>query len=199
MRRRILYIGAAAGAIAAAGIVSWEVWFTNGQSGGDVPLRTQIVERGDITRVVSATGYLSARADVEVRGGKSGTIEEILVKEGYLVREGQVLARFEDDQEELNLLEAAHALEEAEVALESARVSRASPQQIRAQERQLAECRLQLALRQDALDDTVVTALDSTAAGPVQGLNILRWQAPTKQEVARHGFFSPRRADLDMG
>jgi len=157
MKRRILYIGAAAGIAAAAGIIAWSLWFTAGDS-PEVALRTLTVERGDITRVVSATGHLSARADVELRGGKSGTIEEILVKEGDHVREGQVLARFEDDQEELNFLQAEHALEEAEVALESARVSRASRQEIRTKERELAECRLQLALRKDALNDTVVTA-----------------------------------------
>ncbi len=115
------------------------------------------VERGDIQRIISATGFLSAQASEEVRFSKQGRIEEILVEEGDYVEEGEMLAKLEDDKERLSLLQAENSLKEAESELESARLG--SPKSVvEKKERQLRERGLELQLKRKDLEDTVLKA-----------------------------------------
>jgi len=115
------------------------------------------VERGDIVRIVSATGFLSSQASEEVKFSKHGRIRAIIVQEGDYVKEGQILATLEDDQEKLSLLQAENSLKEAESELESARLS--SPKNVvEKKERQLRERKLQLELRRKDLGDTLLKA-----------------------------------------
>ena len=115
------------------------------------------VQRGNITRIVSVTGSLSCQASQEVKFSKPGRIKEIVVGEGDYVKEGQTLAKLEDEEERLSLVRAENALKEAESELESARLS--SPQSvIEKKERQLKERKLELELRRKDLEDTVLKA-----------------------------------------
>jgi len=115
------------------------------------------VERGDIIIIVSATGFLSSQASEEVKFSKHGRIREIVVQEGDYVKEGQILATLEDDQERLTLLQAENAVKEAESELQSARLG--SPKNvIESKERQLQETNLQLELKRKDLEDTVLKA-----------------------------------------
>ena len=115
------------------------------------------VERGDIIIIVSATGFLSSQASGEVKFSKHGRIRAIIVQEGDYVKEGQILATLEDDQEKLSLLQAENSLKEAESELESARLS--SPKNVvEKKERQLRERKLQLELRRKDLEDTLLKA-----------------------------------------
>lgn len=45
-------------------------------------------------------------------------------------------------------------------------------------------------------DGTLVTALDSSGQDNSSALHVLRWKAPPREEVEKHGFFTPRPADL---
>lgn len=115
------------------------------------------VQRGDIVRIVSATGSLSSLASQEVKFSKLGRIKEIVVEEGDYVKEGQTLAKLEDEEERLSLLSAENALKEAESELESARLS--SPKNVvEEKERQLKERKLELELKRKDLEDTVLKA-----------------------------------------
>lgn len=130
----------------------------SGQESKKSQLSTITVKRGDITRTVSATGHLAARASVDLKAGKTGTIEEILVEEGDVVKEGQILARFEDEEERLSVVQAENALKDVKLELESARVSRASSSEIQRRQRKVEEKKLELALAKENLDDTVLEA-----------------------------------------
>ena len=115
------------------------------------------VQRGDIARIVSATGSLSCQASQEVKFSKAGRIKEIVVEEGDYVKEGQTLAKLEDEEERLSLLRAENALKEAESELESARLG--SPKNVvEEKERQLKERKLELELERKDLEDTVLKA-----------------------------------------
>ena len=115
------------------------------------------VQRGNISRIVSATGSLSCLASQEVKFTKPGRIKEIVVQEGDYVEEGQTLAKLEDEEERLSLLRTENALKEAQSELESAKLS--SPQNvIETKERQLKERKLELELRRKDLEDTVLRA-----------------------------------------
>ena len=115
------------------------------------------VQRGNIYRIVSATGFLSSQGSQEVKFSKQGRIKEILVQEGDYVKEGQTLAKLEDDKERLSLLQAENALKEAESELESAKLS--SPKSVvEKKERQLRERKLELQLKRKELEDTLLKA-----------------------------------------
>jgi len=115
------------------------------------------VQRGNITRIVSTTGFLSCQASVEVKFSKQGRIKEIAVREGDYVKEGETLATLEDEKERLSLLQAENALKEAESELKSARLS-SSQNVIETKERQLQERKLELHLKKKDLEDTVLKA-----------------------------------------
>jgi HlyD family secretion protein len=119
---------------------------------------TIITQRGDITKIVSATGFLSSRGSVELKFNKSGKIKEIMVEEGDYVKEGEILARLEDDQERLALLQAENALKEALLELESAKIGRFPPSDIEKKERKVKEKQLELQLKRKELEDTVLKA-----------------------------------------
>jgi len=115
------------------------------------------VQRGDVTRIVSATGSLSSLASQEVKFSKPGRIKEIVVEEGDYVKEGRILAKLGDEEERLSLVRAENALKEAESELEAAKLS--SPKNvIETKERQVKEKKLELELRRKDLEDTVLKA-----------------------------------------
>ena len=156
MKRWILWI--IIGAIVAVGGIGFGSRFLfpkkeePGQQGSLVA-----VQRGDIYRIVSATGFLSSQASQEAKFSKQGRIKEIVVQEGDYAKEGQTLATLEDDKERLSLLQAENALKEAESELESARLS--SPKSVvQKRERQLRERKLELQLKRKDLEDTLLKA-----------------------------------------
>ena len=75
------------------------------------------VKRGDVSVMVSASGDLVFDRDQNLQFGISGEVSEILVKEGDVVTEGQVLARLLPESKELNLLKAQKRLKLAEEEL----------------------------------------------------------------------------------
>ncbi len=100
------------------------------------PSKIAKVERGDIARVVVATGKIEPRAIVEVKSKASGIVKNIYVNYGDTVRAGQVLAEL--DKEELEAHgagepqakgeQAAQAMEEsAAAALERNKVEAEGP------------------------------------------------------------------------
>jgi membrane fusion protein, multidrug efflux system len=58
------------------------------------------VRRGAVEEAVSITGNLQPLERVEVRARIEGELEDVLVREGELVRAGQLLARFESNEQE---------------------------------------------------------------------------------------------------
>jgi len=128
----------------AAGVALIYRFVLSADRSDDLPLnssvRTIIVQRGDVIETISATGYIVAQADLDIEAKKSDAIiKELLVEEGELVKEGQILVKLEDDEERLSVLRAENALENALLELESARVGHASLREIRRREREVTE------------------------------------------------------------
>jgi len=115
------------------------------------------VKRGNITKIVSATGYLSSLKDENLRFNRSGRIKQIMVQEGDYVKEGKILAKLEDDQEKLSLFQAENALKTAESELKKAKIS-SSKNVIEERARQVKEKKLELQLKKRDLEDTILKA-----------------------------------------
>jgi HlyD family secretion protein len=106
-----------------------------------------ISERNANQSRILATGTIEA-TEVEVSAELGGTIENLLVDEGYRVERGQPVAKIEDSQLEAEALRAEAALESARAALEDLEAG------ARSEELQRARARVELARATLALAET---------------------------------------------
>lgn len=79
--------------------------------------RTAVVERGTLQVVVNASGRIEPARQVALTFGSPGLVTEVLVKIGDEVRAGQVLARLDTADLELNVRQAEASLRSAEARL----------------------------------------------------------------------------------
>ena len=86
--------------------------------------RTQAVTVGDVFRDVRATGHLEAVTTVQVGSETSGRIATVEVDYNDVVKEGQVLARFDRTLLEAQLAQTAATLAAAKAAVEQAKTDR---------------------------------------------------------------------------
>lgn len=85
------------------------------------PSKLATVERGDLARVVVATGKIEPLSKVEVKSKASGIVKKLYVDYGDRVKQGQVLADLDKVQLEAVVREAQANHQAAEAALESAK------------------------------------------------------------------------------
>ncbi|MCK4240223.1 MAG: efflux RND transporter periplasmic adaptor subunit [Candidatus Atribacteria bacterium] len=76
-----------------------------------IPGLVMTVERGDLRKTVSTSGYLQPADEKVLTFNLNGEIEEILITEGNRVSEGEELMRLGKNQQELNYLKAKNAYE----------------------------------------------------------------------------------------
>ncbi len=84
------------------------------------PSKLATVERGDLARVVVATGKIQPRSKVEVKSKASGLVKQILVDYGDTVKQGQVLVELDKAELEATLRETRASLAAAQAAREGA-------------------------------------------------------------------------------
>ncbi|HKO04233.1 MAG TPA: efflux RND transporter periplasmic adaptor subunit [Candidatus Acidoferrales bacterium] len=84
------------------------------------PAKLAAVERGNLARVVVATGKIQPRAKVEVKSKASGIVKQIFVDYGDTVKQGQVLVELDKEQLQASVRQAQAALQVAQAGLESA-------------------------------------------------------------------------------
>jgi RND family efflux transporter MFP subunit len=107
-------------------------WFTMGRS-QPLEVRTAPVREmssRDGGTVLNASGYVTARRQATVSSEMTGKVTEVLIEEGMLVEEGQVLARLDDanvraayELAEAEQVAASSSLRETEALLQEARAS----------------------------------------------------------------------------
>ena len=85
------------------------------------PSKLSSVERGDLARVVVATGKIQPLSKVEVKSKASGMVKKLYVDYDDKVKEGQVLAELDKVQLEAVVREAQANYQAAEAALDSAK------------------------------------------------------------------------------
>jgi HlyD family secretion protein len=85
------------------------------------PSKLAAVERGDLARVVVATGKIQPLSKVEVKSKASGMVKKLYVDYDDKVKEGQVLAELDKVQLEAVVREAQANYQAAQAALDSAK------------------------------------------------------------------------------
>jgi HlyD family secretion protein len=107
-------------------IVSLTLLGTTACVGGGEEANQQLFEvvRGDIAVSVTGSGRVEASREAMLTFGSAGRVDEILVKEGDEVSQGEVLSRLDTNALELAHTQAKVALTQAEVSLTQAQLNR---------------------------------------------------------------------------
>jgi HlyD family secretion protein len=87
------------------------------------PSKLAVVERGDLARVVVATGKIQPRSKVEIKSKASGMVKQLLVDYDDKVKQGQVLAELDKVQLQAIVREAQANFQAAQAARDSATAS----------------------------------------------------------------------------
>ena len=130
-RRRIMWIGIAAVVLGGGGYGVMAALRPNHTID---PSKVASVERGDLARVVVATGKIEPLSKAEIKSKASGIVKKIYVDYGDRVKQGQVLAELDKVQlaaivrgSQANLLAAQATLDAARAALQRNRVDAEGP------------------------------------------------------------------------
>jgi HlyD family secretion protein len=86
-------------------------------------VQAEKVEKGDITSIVTANGKLVPRTDVKISAYVPARIEQLPVKEGDLVKKGQLLVQLDATEYKAAENQAEAQLKSAEANLEQARLT----------------------------------------------------------------------------
>jgi HlyD family secretion protein len=119
-RRRIIWISVAAVILAGAGYGVMAALRPNHTID---PSKLASVERGDLARVVVATGKIQPLSKAEIKSKASGIVKQIFVDYGDRVKVGQVLAELDKVQLAAIARGASANLEAAEATLASAKAT----------------------------------------------------------------------------
>src|SRR6266446_10726142 len=119
-RRRIIWISVAALVVAGGGYGVMAALRPNRTID---PSKLASVERGDLARVVVATGKIQPLSKAEIKSKASGIVKQIFVDYGDRVKAGQILAELDKIQLEAIVRESRANLEAATAAKESSLAS----------------------------------------------------------------------------
>ncbi|MEK3969296.1 efflux RND transporter periplasmic adaptor subunit [Paenibacillus sp. FSL H7-0323] len=104
--------------VATAGMLVYTLLPDKNSQAAEVPVNTATVTKGDIVVSVSGAGSVIATETGKVKTKDSGTVAEVLVKEGDLVKKGQTLITFEGNDLSDNLKQEQTSLASLETDLE---------------------------------------------------------------------------------
>lgn len=154
--------------------------------GGEIPVQVEEVQRGDITQIVSASGKIQPEVEVKISANISAEIINMFVKEGDIVRRGQLLVILDSTKYKVAVDRAKSTKKSREASLQKAgsefkRTTDLYKQNLTSQaELENAEANLKLAESQldqakadvsQAIDDLSKTRLFSPLAGTVTLVN----------------------------
>jgi len=107
--------------LVAAGCVA--IFMSRGGTSNATQYKTEEVRRGDLTVIVTATGTLQPKKEVEVGSELSGTIKSVEVDYNSRVKSGQVLARLDTSKLEATITQCKASLESARAKVLQARAT----------------------------------------------------------------------------
>jgi HlyD family secretion protein len=129
----LVLIGAVAGLI------------VNARAGRAAPLPATVkVTRGDLVAQVTGSGSVAAEQTVNLPFQATGTVTDVPVKEGDTVQAGQVLAKLDDRNLQLQVTSARAALDSAQARLAQAKSGNAKPEDLAVAQAQVASAQANL-------------------------------------------------------
>jgi RND family efflux transporter MFP subunit len=165
------------------------------------------VERGSIEAGIAISGDLRAIEEAVVRARLEGDLVGVYVREGDHVRQGQLLARFEDSEQESNRTSAIADREAAQSDLETAKWNADQSEQLfkagaiaerdlRTAQQTLAAARARLAATEARVRATTSLLTDTRALAPTTGV-VAKRSVENGEHVARGAdMFTVVRSDI---
>lgn len=165
------------------------------------------VERGTIEAGVQVSGDLRAIEEAVVRARLEGDLVGVYAREGDHVRQGQLLARFEDSEQESNRVSAiadreaaqsdvATAIWNAEQSDQLFKAGAIAERDLRTAQQTLAASRARLAAAEARVRATTSLVSDTRALAPTTGV-VARRNVENGEHVARGAdMFTVVRADV---
>ena len=144
------------------------------------------VERGTIEAGIAISGDLKAIEEAVVRARLEGDLVGVYVREGDHVKEGQLLARFEDSEQESNRTSAIADRESAQSDLETAKWNADQAEQL-FKAGAIAERDLRTAQQTQAAARARLAAAEARVRATTSLLTDTRALAPTTGMVAKRG------------
>ena len=113
LKKRSLWVwaGAVAVAVLVAGLMIFQPWAAKG-----LPVTVETVTPGPLTRVLAVNGRIAPLHRVEVRPRVSGAVTSVLVEEGAIVQQGDVLAALDPSGQQAVVRQALAGLDAGLVA-----------------------------------------------------------------------------------
>jgi HlyD family secretion protein len=178
MRKTVLGCSVALGALLICGGVGWIIAGTRVRANPSANERTFTVERGDITVEVSESGAVEPVRVVEIKSRVPGRIETLLVDEGAIVGQGQLLARIDPREIKQQVEQGSAQVESARASAQRAQIAlEIEAQQARLQLQQ-AQVRYEQALReaetQPALTQATLKNAENALKSAQENLRLLR-------------------------
>lgn len=130
--RRWRWIGGGI-ALIVLGIVA-ALLISNRSKSSTSTVATTTVTRGSVVASVTGSGSIAAAQSLDQAFQTSGTVTEVLVKEGATVKTGQVLAKLDDRDLQAQVASAQAALDSANASLTQAKQGNSTQQDIAAQQ-----------------------------------------------------------------
>ena len=130
------------------------------------------VARGNVVQEVSETGQVKKGDKIELSFKSGGVIEEIYVETGGEVKTGDVLAKLEKDQLNIQLTEAQANLELYQAQL-SKLLTGATPEEVQISQTAVNNTRVALDVASQALEDIKAQGQDNLKAACEDALNVL--------------------------
>jgi RND family efflux transporter MFP subunit len=180
MRRRAIAVVIALLAVVAVGAgIAWRRRQNAAQNTTTPSYRPVPVSRGTLSRSISATGNLSAAAQVDVYPEKSGIVDAVLVDVGRDVKAGDVLVRLVQDQ--IDVQQASSSVRQREEELRSAQDmlgrirdlhgrSAATDKELRTAESSVVQAQDSLQAAKLKLDGLVTHSGDCLIRSPIDGV-----------------------------
>ena len=170
--------------------VGFVLWFFQFPGGTLVPVNTAIAQASQSTAVgasvLDATGYVVARRQATVSSKVTGKVVEVLIEEGVVVQQGQLLARLDDSIPQAQLRLAESQLEAARRSLDEMNVL-------------LRQAELDLRRTQGLAERNLASQADLDRDGlSVEGLNARLDRARQEIVVASRGVAVQRQIVDDM-
>jgi HlyD family secretion protein len=120
---KIVLVGLAAAAVLAVGTIVIVVSGRPATAQGNYTFETASVQRGDVSRVVSASGAVQPREKVEVGSEVSGKITAIYVDFNDAVKKNEVLAQVDPETFQNAVSQAQARLKQAQASVDNSRAS----------------------------------------------------------------------------
>lgn len=177
MKRILLYLGVAL--VVVAGVASVYVWRSGAATGSDGPVRAAVVERGTMQVAVSASGSIKPLARVSLTFDSPGRVAEVSVEVGDVVEAGDVLARLESEQLELQVRQSRAALALAEAQLAGPKADprpeeiQGAEANLRAAEAQVRGAVANLEVLEEGASDAQIAAAEAEVSRAVASLDVL--------------------------